>query len=73
MLSVKLQGVTIMTMYSNFCLCYNWFMFNLDKYESQKDIWESPSLIDDENDSYNYYGTFPLYWYCDDLENLDLD
>lgn len=38
-------------------------MFNINKYATQKTIWEEPSLIDEVHDTKNYYGLFPKFWY----------
>lgn len=38
-------------------------MFNLNKFDTQKEIWEEPSLIDEVVDTKNYYGLFPKFWY----------
>ena len=37
-------------------------MFNLNKFDTQKEIWEEPSLIDEVVDTKNYYGLFPKFW-----------
>ena len=40
-------------------------MFNLNKFDTQKEIWEEQSLVDAEDyeDAKNYYGMFPKFWY----------
>lgn len=38
-------------------------MFNLNKFDTQKEIWEEPSLMDEVVDTKNYYGLFPKFWY----------
>ncbi len=38
-------------------------MFNLNKFDTQKKIWDEPSLIDEVVDTKNYYGLFPFFWY----------
>ena len=38
-------------------------MFDLNKFDTQKQIWEEPSLVDEVEDIKNYYGMFPKFWY----------
>ena len=38
-------------------------MFNLNKFNTQKEIWDEPSLVDEVEDTKNYYGMFPKFWY----------
>jgi len=61
--SPKLQGATIMWIYKKIYSCHNSLMFNINKYDTQKKIWEEPSLIDEVEDTKNYYGLFPKFWY----------
>ena len=50
-------------------------MFNLNKFDTQKEIWEEPSLVDEVEDTKNYYGLFPRFWYNKpsdkDMEELE--
>lgn len=50
-------------------------MFNINKYNTQREIWEEPSLIDEVVDTKNYYGLFPKFWYNKpndkDMEELE--
>ncbi len=61
--SHKLQAVTIWTIQKKIYLCNNSIMFNLNKFDTQKEIWEEPSLVDEVEDTKNYYGMFPKFWY----------
>jgi len=61
--SFKLQGATIWRILKKFLKCYYSIMFNLNKFDTQKEIWEEPSLVDEVEDTKNYYGMFPKFWY----------
>ena len=38
-------------------------MFNLNKFNTQKEIWDEPSVEDLVEDTKNYYGVFPKFWH----------
>lgn len=49
-------------------------MFNLNTFNTQKEIWDEPSIEDLVEDTKNYYGLFPKFWYnkkdMDELEKM---
>lgn len=38
-------------------------MFNLNTFNTQKEIWDEPSVEDLVENTKNYYGVFPKFWY----------
>tara|TARA_S200002703_G_scaffold134494_1_gene123064 strand:+ start:590 stop:754 length:165 start_codon:yes stop_codon:yes gene_type:complete len=37
-------------------------MFNLNKFDTQKEIWEEPSIVDEEVTT-KYFNMYPLFWF----------